>query len=125
MNYALCNVARSYKFVGKYGVLNIHRKGSASKNFNPYKEVINYIYLLEVILVFVQDIIENKKILVNFTLFILSQKQLKKALSTSKDINNLFISCIDKVLKMSKISDELKNEIRKKGRQLKFIDYPF
>ena len=125
MNYALCNVARSYKFVGKYGIFNVYRKESASRNFKFFENVINYIYLLEAMLIFVQDKIENKKILVNFTLFILSKKQLKKALSTSKDINNLFISCVDKVLKLSKISDELKKEIRKKGRQLKFIDYPF
>ena len=50
---------------------------------------------------------------------------LERTLKKSKDIYKLFISSIDKVLKMTKISDRLKSGIRKKGKQLKFIDYPF
>ena len=54
-----------------------------------------------------------------------SQKTLSEALKRSKDIYKLFISNIDKILKMTNISKELKDEIRKKGKQLKFVDYPF
>ena len=125
MNYALFNTARSYKFVGKYGVFHIDIKGSASKIVTRVEYVIYHIYVLDVMLDFVQDRAENKRVLVNLVLFILSRKYLKQALKISKDIYNLFISCLDKILKMSKISEDLKDEIRKKGKQLKFINYHF
>ena len=125
MNYALFNTARSYKFVGKYGVFHINIKGSASKIVTRVEYVIYHIYVLDVMLDFVQDRAENKRVLVNLVLFILSRKYLKQALKISKDIYNLFISCLDKILKMSKISEDLKDEIRKKGKQLKFINYNF
>ena len=74
---------------------------------------------------FVQDRIENKKILGVFVLYLLTRNKLKQALEMNKDINNLFITCVGKVLKMEKISEVFKNEIRKKGKQLKFINYHF
>ena len=54
-----------------------------------------------------------------------SKKSLEITLKKYINVYNLFISSIDKVLKMSQISEELKNEIRNKGKQLKFINYSF
>ena len=125
MIYAIFNTARSYKFVGKYGVFNINRAESASKTKYRVDTDVYIIYYIDVIIAFVQDTIENKKILVNLILHLFSQKTLSEALKRSKDIYKLFISNIDKILKMTNISKELKDEIRKKGKQLKFVDYPF
>ena len=67
----------------------------------------------------------KKKILGVFVLYLLSRNVLKQALKLNPDIHNKFITCIDKVLKMEKISDNFKIEIRQKGKQLEFINYPF
>ena len=126
MNYAIFNIASSYKFVGKYGVFNIYRKTSASRIKYITETNLYQIYYIDVVIDFVQDTIENKIILVNLIMNLFRKKNsLERTLKKNKDAYNLFISSIDKVLKMTKISDRLKSEIRKKGKQLKFIDYPF
>ena len=43
----------------------------------------------------------------------------------NKNTKSIFIDCIDKVLKMNNISDELKNEVRIRGKEINFIKYPF
>ena len=77
------------------------------------------------IIEFSQNRIANKIILVHFLMSLLRRESLKKAINVNNDIKTIFISCIDRVLKEEKISNELKNEIRKKGKQLKFIKYHF
>ena len=125
MNYAIFNTARSYKFVGKYGVFNIYRNTSASRKKYITETNLYEIYYIDVVIDFVQDTIENKIILVSLILNLFRKNSLKRTLKKYKNVYNLFISSIDKVLKMTNISDRLKNAIRKKGKQLKFIDYPF
>ena len=118
MNYALFNTARSYKFIGKYGIFRINRSNSASKGLSFVKSTICYINYLDVIIAFSQDRYANKKILFNLLMNLLSRKTLEKALNSSKNIKELFISCIDRVLKTKKIPNELKDKIRTKGKQL-------
>ena len=74
---------------------------------------------------FVQDRRENKLVLVYTVIYILTNKYLKRALNSNIKAKTSFITSVDKILSMSKISDELKNEIRNKGSQLKFINYEF
>ena len=120
MSYVLCNTARSYKFVGKYGLLNVYRKASASRG-GADKEIemdSYHIYLLDAAIDFVKDTVENKRILVNFAMYLLSSKSLIETLNNDT-FKTIFFSSINKVLKMNRISDMLKNEIRKKGKKLK------
>ena len=124
-NYALCNTARSYKFVGKYGIFNIYRKTSASRYKKPLEDVTCYIFYLEIMIKFVQDRRENKVVLVYTVIFLLANKSLKEVLDSDVKAKTSFFTSIDKVLNMTKISKELKDEIRKKGRKLPFIDYKF
>ena len=124
-NYALCNTARSYKFVGKYGIFNIYRKNSASRYRKKVNDLICYIFYLDIMVNFVQDRRENKLVLVYTVIYILTNKYLKRALNSNIKAKTSFITSVDKILSMSKISDELKNEIRNKGSQLKFINYEF
>ena len=124
MNYVLFNTAKSYKFVGKYGVLYIYRAESTSRRFTMVQSDIYHIHYLSVAIAFVQDRPENKKILVNFIIRLMGRSSLSQTLK-NKDINKLFISCVDRVLKMTNISEDLKKEIRNKGKKLNFIKYPF
>ena len=122
MNYALFNTARSYKFVGKYGIFYIYRQSSASREKPNFNMDIYHIYLLDVALIFVKDNVKNKRILVNLAMYVLSIKKLKEILQQNNYLKNIFYSCIKRVLSMTKISDKLKNEIRKKGKELKLIN---
>ena len=125
MTYVIFNTAKSYKFVGKYGIFNIYRKTSASRKKYYVDTTVYHIYYIDVIIEFVQDTVTNKKLLVNLMIDLLNRKTLEKALNRSKDIYNVFISDIDRFLKMTKISNEYKNKIRKIGKKLKFFKYPF
>ena len=87
--------------------------------------VICYIYYLEIMIKFVQDRRENKIVLVYTVIFLLSNDSLKEALENNIKLKTSFLTSIDKILNMAKISNELKDEIRKKGKQLPFIDYKF
>ena len=106
MTYALFQTARSYKFVGKYGIFYIYRPESVTKNKIKVETDIYNIYYLDIMIDFVQDRVENKKLLVHLILHLFNRKSFKKALNTSLDLYNLFISSLDKVLKMSKISEK-------------------
>ena len=101
--YALFQTSRSYKFVGKYGIFYIYRPESATKKKIKVETDICNIYYLDIMIDFVQDRVENKKVLVNLILHLFDRKSFKKALKTSEDLYKLFISCLDKVLKMTKI----------------------
>ena len=125
MIYAIFNTAKSYKFVGKYGIFNIYRKTSASRKKYYVDTTVYHIYYIDVIIEFVQDTVANKKLLVNLMINLLNRQTLEKALNRSKDIYDVFISDIDRFLKMTKISNEYKNKIRKIGKKLKFFKYPF
>jgi len=125
MNYALFNTARSYKFVGKYGIFYIYRSSSASRHFTSVESVRYHIYYLDTMIDFVQDTIYNKRILVNLLMYILNRKDSLKITLKNNYINKIFINCLDTILKMDKISDEFKSEIRQRGKVLKFINYEF
>ena len=124
-NYALCNTARSYKFVGKYGIFNVYRKASASRYKKQLEDVTCYIFYLEIMIKFVQDRRENKIVLAHTVIFLLAKKALKEVLESNIKAKTSFLTSVDKILNMTKISNELKAEIRKKGKQLPFIDYEF
>ena len=117
------NVAKSYKFVGKYGIYHIHREGNAS-NKRIEVEMIKYnTYFLDAAIDFAQETVENKKLLVYVMVYLLDRKKLKEALDLSEYTKNLFISCIDRVLKQKLISDSYKEEIKKRVKKLNFLGY--
>ena len=122
-NYFLFNTARSYKFIGKYGVNHIERDASASQQVSKVDEDIYNLFLLDVAIDFTLDTIDNKKILVNLIVFLLSRNSLKDTLNVSDEIKQLFLSCLDKILKMNNITNEHKNTIKNMVEKLDFIDY--
>ena len=107
MSYVLCNTARSYKFLGKYGLWNVYRKTSASRGGadKAIEMDLYHIYLLDAATDFVKDTVENKRILVNFAMYLLSSKSLKEMLNNDA-FKTTFFSSMNKVLKMNGISDK-------------------
>ena len=125
INNVIFNIAKSAKFIAKYGYLFINNEGSYSKRQkNKVQAVRNYLYILDTMIEFTLDIPRNKKILVNFIIFLFKRRYLKSLLNTEYD-NKLFISCLDRIFNCKYISSKYKNEIRARGKMLNFIKYNF
>lgn len=125
-NYIIFNTAKSMKYIPKSGYIYIQRNGSQSKRPKSNIQFLIYrIYLLDVLIEFSQDSYKHKKILVKLIFFCLENKNLKIVLTTNEYCNNLFISCLNRILNNKYISEDDKFGIRKRGKPLKFINYTF
>ena len=125
INNIIFNTAKSAKFISKYGYLYINNEESFSKQQNDkVQNVRNYLYLLDSLIDFTLNIPRNKRILVNFIIYLYKQKNLNELLNTEND-NKLFVSCLDRILNCPFISDKQKNEIRARGKVFHFIKYDF
>ena len=123
--YILFNIAKSYKYIGKYGIFHIQRPGSASwKYFSDSQMNIYNLYLTDVIIDFSQENKENKKLVVYIITFMIDRPQLEKTLENDYN-KKLFISCLDRALNSNFISEEDKNIIKEKGKKLTFLNYHF
>jgi hypothetical protein len=125
-NYILFNTAEILKYIPKFGYLYIDRPGSGTKLYWNNTTLLLYkIYVLDDIIEFAKDVPKNKRILVYYIIHFLQLKFLKTALNKSHYINKIFNSCLDRILNCKYISNEDKDEIRKKGKILSFIKYNF
>ena len=126
ISFALLNIANSYKYVGKYGIYNIVRTGSAI-TINNRKELLNYIkelYFVDIVVDFEKNTNTFKKVIPAVTFKVLNLKLLEKVITTDIKYKKILYSILDRVLNLDYISKETKNEIIKKGKNLKFLDYP-
>jgi len=112
----LFNIADTYKFIGKYGVLNVPNSGSGMKGqitMNLYE-----MYLIDCMIDFSKDIKENKKIIVQYMITLLDREQLDKTLKEDEN-KKLFNSMLERIDSCKYISDEDKNEIKNKAKNFK------
>ena len=127
-SFILLNTAFSYKYVGKYGIYNIVRGGSAIY-INNNREIINNIkdlYLADVVLDFAKNTTNFKNVIPAMTFFVLNIKILERVVKADKNNEKLLYTYLDRVLSIDFIEDEIKNDILKKVRSLKFLNYsPF
>lgn len=123
-NFIIFNTAKSMKYIQKCGYLYIQRRESESHR--PYSQALFLelrIYLLDVFIEFSQDTFKHKKIIVKLIYFCLGNKALKTVFKKSKYCYNLFISCLDRTFNCKYISNEYKNEIRRRIKLLDFFNY--
>ena len=126
INYAVFQTAKSMKLVPKYGYVYVQRLGSVTKvSLDRIKLLIYRIFMLDALIKLSQDTFRHKKILVCLLNYILNKGILKDALNTSEYNNNLFNSCLDRILNNKYISEEDKEKIKAKGKSLSFIKYNF
>ena len=125
VNFILFNTAQSFKFIGKYGIFRVYRKGSANKQTTDINQNLKQIYLADIALVYLKNSNERIKLIYHLIYNILNLKLLKNILNISEYNRQLFKSCLDRFLNCSFISNNYKEEIRKKGKKLKFTNYPF
>ena len=67
--------------------------------------------------------IENRKILVYLITYLLERSTLKETFEENEYVKQLFISCLNTILKMKYITKEDKKEIRNRTSQLDFLIY--
>ncbi len=121
----LFNTAKSYKFIGKYGVYHVRRGGSASfKRFGKKEMNIFNLYVLDAAIDFTQETKENKLLLVYLIIYLINQPDIKESLNNDYN-KNLFISCFNRILESKYISIENKNLIKDKVKKLDFLNYQF
>ena len=125
-NNIIFNTAKKAKFIPKFGYIYVDRENSSAKLQKEEAVYIErYIYMLDAMIDFTQKLPKNKKVLVNFTLFIFGKEYLKEALNRKEYNYDLFISCLERILKCKYISEYHKKEIRKRGKSLSFINFNF
>ena len=115
----LFNIAESFKFIGKYGVLNCPNSSGHStgqSTINLYE-----MYILEVLVDFSQDNEKNKKIITPFSIQLLQRNELSITLE-SKENKKLFKSIFNRIFNCSLISEEDKNKIKNVSSNLHFLN---
>ena len=126
VNYIIFNIAESFKFLGKYGIVHIQRDSSASVQPNYIQLNKQSIYVLEAALEFSKNLKENKEWIAYYTTMILNARKLEDTLK-EEYVNKIFISCLDQIFKNQTqyFYDRDKEEIKKRVISNKFINYKF
>ena len=108
INFIICQIANSFKFIGKYGIFNIISEKSSY--FNTLDTVNNMyeIKFLKAVFNFSKDSYRGKEIIVYLVTTLLHRKLFKKTLE-NKDLEKLFNSIFKKIIECPYISENDKN----------------
>jgi len=114
MNFLIFQFAKSFIYIPKYGILRIFSSSSTYKNISP--NILNKfeMRLLDAVVDFSKNTVENKKIVVNISLKLLSNFGLKETIKKEK-YKNLLKSILERIFKCEYISEEDKKIIREKS----------
>ena len=125
INFSLFNTVKTFLYIGKYGILRIYRKNSANHQTKAINQEIKQIYLADIAFDFLKNTKQSQKLIYHLMFNVLNLKLLKTILNIDEYYKKLLNSCFDRFFNCSFIPNEYKSEIRKKGRNLKFINYKF
>ena len=125
INFALFNTIKTFLYIGKYGILRIYRKDSANHQTKAINQEIKQIYLADIAFDFLKNTKQSQKLIYYLMFNILNLKLLNTILNTAEYYKKLLNTCFDRFFNCSFIPNEYKNEIRKKAKNLKFINYNF
>ena len=122
VNYMIFNIANSFIFIEKYGIYHIIRYGSgAGIGKIKVSRNINILYLLDIVIDFAQNNVNNKKLVSHLGIYYFKLRKMKQSLTSNRYYIELFISCIKRILKSDYISETHKNQIKKLIKQLNLI----
>ena len=126
VNYIIFNVAKSFKFIGKYGIIHIQGIRTASDQPDDAQMNRQKIYVLEAALEFSQKSIKNKEWIVYYITNIIYRPKLDVTLR-DEYINKIFIKCLDIIFKTQKeyFKEKDRNEIKRRVLEKSFIKYKF
>ena len=111
----LFNIAESFKFIGKYGVLNAPN----SSGHHTDQSTINLyeMYILDVLIDFSRNNRQNKKIITPYAIQLLKRKDLDITLGNEEN-KILFKSIFNRIFNSTLISEEDKNKIKNTNKNL-------
>ena len=122
--YALYNTAESMKYLGKYAYLKIQTPSSMVSRYHPKSEsFICKLYLIDISIDFSKDTIKSKEVLVYLITFLMNHPAMKEVMTTSENHKKLFFSCMDRILNSKYISNEYKEELRKRVAKLDYLKH--
>ena len=122
-NYIIFNTAQSFLFIKKYGLYHIERIGSAtSLGWSLVPRKINLLYLLDAIVDFSQNHMDNKKLEVHLLIYLLNLRKIKSILLSNKYNMDLITSIIKRILKSAYIPDKYKTIIKNLINKMRFIN---
>ena len=122
-NYIIFNTAQSFLFIKKYGIYHIERIGSAtSLGWTLVPRKINLLYLLDAIVDFSQNHINNKKLEVHLLIYFLNMRKIKRILASNKYNMDLITSIIKRILKSSYITEKYKTIIKNLINKMQLIN---
>ena len=125
INFSLFNTIKTFLYVGKYGILRIYRRDSANHQTKSINQEIKQIYLTDIVFDFLKNTKQSQKLIYYLMFNVLNLKLLKTILNTDKYYQKLLNSCFDRFFNCPFIPNEYKNEIKKKGEKLNFVNYNF
>ena len=111
----LFNIAQSFKFIGKYGVLN--SPNSSGHNDNQATINLYEMYILDALIDFSKDNKLNKKIITPYAIQILRRESFNDTLK-SEENKELFKSILNKIFSCTLISENDKNKIKNINKNL-------
>jgi len=125
--YILFNTIESFKYVGKYGIFHIKRRGSSWKksNHNSFYMKRKELFFLDVVIDFPKNSNESKRLSISIMNNIMSLRNLEKLFKYKKYYKELFYSCLDRMFNSTFIPNEQKIKLRNKGKKLTFLNYSF
>jgi len=78
------------------------------------------LYFIDISIEFSKDTVKSKEVLVYFITFLMNHPAMKEVMTSSEYHKKLFFSCMDRILNSKYISNEYKEELR---RRLAKLDY--
>ena len=109
-SFALFRTARSFKFIGKYGIFRYKNQRTAS-NHTPYNYyILSFVLYLDVIMIFTRDEFEDKKYAIYIAFKYLNNYNAIQALNNQE--RQLLSSILQKILKNNFIEKSDKERIK-------------
>ena len=120
--YALFNFAESMKYLEKYGILIISRKGSMTRRVYKTKKAyfLSKLYYVDIVIDFSKNSFYNKKVLVHLIIHLLKMLKFNRFDKLEKNDKKLIISCINRCLNNKYVSKEDKEKIIQSALSLIF-----
>jgi glycosyltransferase involved in cell wall biosynthesis len=116
--FIIFNIAQSFFFLDKYGIFHLDRRTSATYKLNEEHKFISELFLLDIIIDFINNIEKNYKYIVQKALSIIDTNNINLLNKENKNYSNLIFKKLFN-LKYININDKIK--IKKKFKLIIYI----
>jgi glycosyltransferase involved in cell wall biosynthesis len=112
INYIICQIANSFKFIGKYGIFNIFTNKSSYAKTPRRMNHIFELRFLEAAFNFSKNTTEGKETMIYIVTTTLQRNGMKDTLKNEEDQLNYFNTTLKKIMDCPLISDKDKNTMK-------------